>query len=305
MNTNELLKLLPELGTFVTVVDAGSLSEAGRRLQLPPSSISRAISKLEDQLSSKLLERTTRSLALTPIGRDVYEQALSMMDAAKAAIARIESQKHELNGLLRIAAPKALSKHIIAPLIFKFIGQHPALKVQLTASDNMVDPATGEVDLLLQVTESPCEHLVARPVGFVKQVLCTTWDYLEQHPKPQHPQDLKDHTCIALGEKNDGHCWYFANGETVEQVMTKGAFASNHSEIRLAAVQKGLGISIFPEFVVNEAISKGELVALLQDWTFQGSYHGTIYAQYSQSRFVPATIRAFISFLTSELAEKD
>lgn len=304
MSTSNLLRLLPELGILVTVIETGSFSAAARRLQLPPSSISRSISRLEEQLAAKLLERTTRSLALTSIGKEVYEQAGAMMEAAKAAIQSTQSAQTELSGLLRIAAPKAFCKHIMAPLVFRFMAQHPKLKVQLTASDHPIDPVGGEVDILIQITQTPLEHLVAKSLGRIKQVVCATPVYIQQHSQPIRPQDLLDHVCIALGESSDDHCWYFAKGDQIEQVQTQGNFASNHSEIRLAAIEAGMGLSIFPEFVVADAIKQGRLMALLEDWAFQGNYQGQIYAQYGQSRFVPATIKAFIAFAQQDLTRR-
>ncbi len=302
MNTNRLLRVLPELGILVTVIETGSFSAAARRIGLPPSSISRSMSKLEEELGAKLLERTTRTLALTSAGRVVHEQAVSMMDAAKAAVSSTQSEQDELKGVLRVAAPKAFCKHIMTPLVFRFMALHPKLRIQLTASDNLIDPTSGDVDIVFHVTDSPIENLVAHKVGHVNQVVCTTPAYLADRIQPCHPQDLLDHPCIALGERNDDHCWYFAKEGELEQVRTQGFFASNHSEIRLAAVTEGLGISVFPEFVVAEAIAAGQLVPMLTDWVYQGSYHGDVYAQHSQSRFVPATIRRFIKFVQAELS---
>ena len=302
MNTNRLLRVLPELGILVTVIETGSFSAAARRIGLPPSSISRSMSKLEDELGTKLLERTTRRLALTSAGRVVHEQAVSMMDAAKAAVSSTQSEQDELKGVVRVAAPKAFCKHIMAPLVFRFMTQHPQLRIQLTASDNLIDPTSGEVDIVFHVTDSPIENLVAHKVGYVNQVVCTTPAYLSDRDKPTQPQDLLDHPCITLGERSDDHYWYFAKEGELEQVRTQGFFASNHSEIRLAAVEAGLGISVFPEFVVIDAIDSGRLVPLLSDWEYQGNYQGQVYAQHSQSRFVPAAIRSFIRFAQAELS---
>ncbi|TDO95767.1 LysR family transcriptional regulator [Marinomonas balearica] len=304
MTPHKLMELLPELAVLVAVVEEGSFTNAGKKLGLPPSSISRTISKLEAGLSTKLLERTTRRVALNAIGREVFEAAKNMLNAAKSAVEITQSQQTLLNGELRICAPKAFTKLILSPIVFEFMQEHPELTIKLTASDHIIDPSSGEVDLLYRLTNHPIEGLVARKIASVKQIVCASPTYLERESTPHKPSDLSKHNCISLGEFEGDHIWHFDQLGSLEKVKTQGNFSSNHSEIRKEAVLRDLGISAFPEFTIRDEIHSEKLIPLLADWHFNGTYHGTVFAQHTQSRYVPIQIRQFIEFSAPRISER-
>ncbi|WCN11855.1 LysR family transcriptional regulator [Marinomonas mediterranea] len=302
MTPNQLLELLPELAVFVAVVEEGSFTNAGKKLGLPPSSISRTISKLETGLTTKLLERTTRRVAVNSIGREVFESAKNMLNSAKSAVDITQSRQNHLTGELRIAAPKAFTKLILASIVFEFMEANPTLTLKVTASDHIIDPSSGEVDLIYRLTNQPIDGLVARKVANVKQVICASPTYLKRKQIPSRPEDLTQHNCISLGEFEGDHIWHFDQSGHTEKVKTQGNFSSNHSEIRKEAVLRHMGISAFPEFAVKEELESEMFIPLLQDWHFSGTYQGEVFAQYSQSRYVPIQIRRFIEFSTPRIA---
>ncbi|EGQ7933036.1 LysR family transcriptional regulator [Vibrio vulnificus] len=301
MDTNRLIPLLSEMAIFVNVVESGSFSKTAQKLGVSPSSVSRSITRLENVLEKKLLERTTRQMRLSATGQEVYSLCSDMMNAAKMAVSAAQTDKSEASGSLRIAAPKALSRQVLMPFVLDFIADHPKVALQLKVADHYIDPIGDEVDVIIQITDKPTEGLVARSLGRCRLVLCASPEYLQQQGTPNHPDDLVGHNCLCLGENPRDRVWDFTIGSRKISVNVKGSFAVNHSEIRREAVLRGFGISVFPEFAIRSYIESGALTELLSDWHLGGNYQGQILAQYAQSKYVPQQIKTFIEYLQQRM----
>ncbi|MGL6258123.1 LysR family transcriptional regulator [Vibrio sp. WXL103] len=303
MDTNELIPLLPEMAVFVKVVELESFSKAAHHLGVAPSSVSRTVLRLEAALAEKLLERTTRKMRLTPIGQEVFVLCKDMLDAAKLAVYAAQSDRSEVSGTLRVAAPKALSRQVLMPIVMDFINEYPRVKLQLKVADHYIDPIGDEVDILIQITHSPTEGLISRTLGHCQLLMVAAQSYLNENGTPVHPEQLEVHNCIRLGENPRDCLWEFSNGWQKHAVNVSGSFACNHSEIRRESVLRGVGISVFPEFAIRPYIERGEVVAVLPDWHVSGNYQGDIVAQYAQSKFVPTQIKAFIDYVEQRLPQ--
>ncbi|EJN6828726.1 LysR family transcriptional regulator [Vibrio cidicii] len=301
MDTNRLIPLLSELAVFTCVVEAGGFSAAAQKLGVAPSSISRSVTRLENALQEKLLERTTRQMRLTASGQQVYLLSSDMMSAAKLAVSAAHSEKEQVSGMLRVAAPKALSRQVLAPLLLDFIEDYPQVLLQLKVADHYIDPIGDEVDVIIQITDKPTEGLVARSLGRCRLVLCASETYLSHQGTPNHPDDLAAHNCLCLGENPRDRVWDFTLGSRKISVNVKGSFAVNHSEIRREAVLRGFGISVFPEFAIRPYIESGALTELLSDWHLGGNYQGQILAQYAQSKYIPNQIKALVDYLQQRM----
>lgn len=301
MDTNRLIPLLSELAVFTCVVEAGGFSAAAQKLGVAPSSISRSVTRLENSLQEKLLERTTRQMRLTASGQQVYLLSSDMMSAAKLAVSAAHSEKEQVSGMLRVAAPKALSRQVLAPVLLDFIEDYPQVSLQLKVADHYIDPIGDEVDVIIQITDKPTEGLVARSLGRCRLVLCASPEYLQQQGTPNHPDDLVGHNCLCLGENPRDRVWDFTIGSRKISVNVKGSFAVNHSEIRREAVLRGFGISLFPEFAVREDLASGKMVQVLANWQLGGRYQGTIWVQYAQSKYIPNQIKALADYLQQRM----
>lgn len=297
MDTNKLITLLPDMAIFVNVVESGSFSKTAHKLGVSPSSVSRSINKLESVLEKKLLERTTRQMRLSVAGQQVYLLCSEMLNSAKMAALSAQTDKEEVSGLLRVAAPKALSKQVLMPLVLDFIAEYPKVILQLKVVDHYMDPISDDVDIVIQITQKPMEGLVASNLGYCRLVLCASLEYLHRSGIPSHPDDLSAHNCLCLGENPRDHLWVFTQNSDKVLVNVSGSFSVNHSEIRCEAVLRGLGISVFPEFVVRSYIESGALVPVLSDWHLSGNYQGVIVAQYAQSKYVPKQLKTFVEYL--------
>lgn len=294
MDTNKLIPLLSEMAIFVNVVESGSFSTTAKKLGVSPSSVSRSITRLENTLEEKLLERTTRQMRLSTTGQEVYSLCSDMMHSAKLAVSAAQADKSEVSGVLRVAAPKALSRQVLMPMILDFIETFPKVSLQLKVADHYIDPIGDEVDVIIHITDKPNAGLIARTLSQCRLVLCASPDYLQKNGIPLTPDDIKVHNCLCLGENPRDRVWDFTQNEKKYSIDAKGSFAVNHSEIRREAVLRGIGISVFPEFTIQEYIDSGQVVELLKDWHIGGNYQGQVIAQYAQSKFIPRQIKAFV-----------
>jgi DNA-binding transcriptional LysR family regulator len=301
VDINKLIPLLSEMAIFVKVVESGSLSQAAQAIGVSPSSISRSVARLELAIEEKLLERTTRKMRLTPTGEQVFIQCRDMLASAKMAVSAAQSNETDITGSLRIAAPKALSRQVLMPMVMDFLKLYPKVSFHFKVADHIIDPIGDEVDLVIRITDSPIEGLVAKKLGNCKQLLCATPAYLKEHGTPVHPNELKDHNCIVLGEVTKDRQWKFQHEKQVCEINVQGTFTVNHSEIRREAVLQGIGIALFPDFSVAKEIDSKQLVQLLPEWRTLGNYQGGIIAQYPQSKFIPSQLKAFVNYLAEAL----
>ncbi len=300
MDTNKLLPLLSEMAVLVCVVEQGSFSKAAEKLGVAPSSISRSMHRLEHGLQEKLLERTTRKMTLTSIGKEVFILCREMLNSAQLAVSAAHSSDRRVSGTLRVAAPKALAKHKLTSIMLDFLERYPEVTVQFKVVDHFVDPISDEVDVIIHITETPIEGLVGKVLSPSPLVLCASSTYATSHGLPDTPEKLADHNCLCLGESPNDQIWSFSSSQRSLSVPVTGSFAVNHSEIRLAAVKKGHGISMFPYFVVESALESGQLVEILAEWDLRGKYQGDIVVQYAQSKYIPNQIKAFVEFLSTQ-----
>ncbi|MDA0128399.1 LysR family transcriptional regulator [Vibrio sp. MarTm2] len=301
MDTNKLIPLLSEMAIFVNVVESGSFSKTAKKLGVSPSSVSRSVTRLESALEEKLLERTTRQMRLSSTGQEVYSLCSDMMNSAKMAVSAAQVDKTDVSGSLRVAAPKALSRQVLMPMILDFIDDYPHVSLQLKVADHYIDPIGDEVDIIIMITNKPTEGLIAKPLGQCRLVLCASPAYIEEYGMPIHPEDISSHNCLCLGENPRDRVWEFTNNNKRVSINVNGSFVVNHSEIRREAVLRGVGISVFPEFAIQSYIDSGQVVEVLRDWHVGGNYQGKIIAQYAQSKYIPSQIKTFIEYLQQRL----
>lgn len=298
MRTNDKAALLPGMAAFVRVVEAGSFSAAARQLGTTASVISRQVARLEQELSLRLLERTTRQLRLNEAGSEFYAHCRAMLDAADQALAIGERLMSSPRGLVRLSVPKAYGKFVISPLMPGFLKRYPEVDVQLHISDQSPDLIEDGFDLLVKVTDQPPEGLAGKPLGPVRQLLCASPEYLTRHGTPQHPQELIRHSCLYLGESAGDNRWHFSNGEQQEVVTVRGRYISNHSEARLEMALADIGITVLPQFTAARALEEGRLRELLPQWRYAGSYQGAAWLLWRQNQHLPPKQRALIDYLS-------
>ena len=301
MSTNQSISLLQEMAIFVKVVETGSFSETARQLGNTPSAISRAISRLERALGTRLLQRTTRKLRLSESGTQVYAYCLEMVNAAQAVIDNSGKFNSEPHGTVRISVPKAVGHYLLHPHIPEFLERYPKVDVQMLLEDKLIDFIDDEIDLAIRITNQPSLGLKGRKLIEIDHVIVATAEYLEKHGMPQQPQDLKEHQCIYLGEQASDSKWKFQKENKITSVSVKGRYSANHTGIRLDAALKHMGIASLPYFVARHALETQALIQVLPDWYFKTYYSGDAWLLYPPTRYLAPKIKVFIHFLAEKL----
>jgi len=304
MKNTKLIALLPDLASFILIVDEGSFTAAAKQLNVTPSALSKLVTRLESSLSVKLFERTTRKLIITRAGQQVYDQAMVMLNAAKQAVELSTSAHEEMSGALTVAAPEAFLNSVLQPHVVPFLRKYPEIQLKLRVADGEIDLIRDGIDVAFKLTDKPDENLVLKEVSKTNLVLCASPDYIAQRGMPAHPTELEQHDCLYLAENDRDHIWDFFKDDEYHSVSVSGRYAVNHSQMRLTGVKNALGIGIFHDFVIADAISQKQVVPVLSDWTIKSNYHGAIAMQYPQTKYMPARLRGFIDYITEQLRDQ-
>ncbi|WP_071870277.1 LysR family transcriptional regulator [Atopomonas hussainii] len=302
MSTNRLISLMSEMAIFAKVVETGSFSETARQLGVTPSAISRSVTRLEQALGARLLQRTTRKLRLSESGQEVYARCVDMVNAAQAAMLVSSQFTPEPQGLVRVSVPKAVGRFVIHPHISDFLAKYPKVDVQLQLNDRYVDLIDDQVDLVIRITDHPPPGLMGRRLINIDHMICATPQYLARNGEPLHPHDLKAHNCIFLGEEPSDARWKFHQDSNRVSVSVHGRYAVNHTGARLDAVLNHLGIGSLPYFTAKEALQQGLIVQVLPKWIFRTNYCGAAWVLYPPTRHLPAKLSAFINFMAERLS---
>ncbi|MGP1692718.1 MAG: LysR family transcriptional regulator, partial [Giesbergeria sp.] len=285
MRTDAFLEVMHELVAFVRVAESGSFSAAARQQGMTPSAVSRQVARLEKVMGVSLLQRTTRQLRLTEAGLEVLENGRKMVAAAQATLRVADGHVGAPKGLVRVSAPKAFARQVLQSALLEFLHRYPEIDLHLLAVDRPVDALREGVDLVIRLTDDPPQGMVARALMPVRQLVLASPAYLAAHGTVRVPEDLVAHSCLSLGEQERDNHWRFVRGQDEVEVSVAGRCTVNHSEMRLAAVEAGLGVGCVPDFVAKEALSAGRVVRLLPEWTFDSNYQGTAYMLFAASRY--------------------
>ncbi|WP_340614452.1 LysR family transcriptional regulator [Xenorhabdus thailandensis] len=304
MSINNTINLMREMAIFAKVVETGSFSETARQLAATPSAISRSVAKLEKALGTRLLQRTTRKLRLSESGQEVYKRCLDMINAAQEVMAVSGNFNHEPQGIIRVSVPKAVGRFVVHPHIPAFLAQYPKVDVNLRLDDRYVDLIDDQIDLVIRITDQPPPGLMGRRLLNIWHMLCATPEYLAKHGIPQHPNDLKNHSCIYLGEEPGDSRWKFSQGSKVANVNIHGRYAANHTGVRLDAILQHIGIGSLPYFTAKHALQQGQLLQVLPNWNFKTNYTGELWILYPPTRHLPPKLSVFIEFLAKCLRDE-
>jgi DNA-binding transcriptional LysR family regulator len=296
---------LEDLQAFARVVDARSFSGAAKLLGATKSAVSKQVARLEQQLGTRLLHRTTRSISPTAEGRGVYERALRLLEEAQALDAELAGQREQPRGVLRLSTSTAFGNLQFTALLTEFCARHPQLQVVLGLNDRYVDLAEEGFDLVLRLTGRPSPGLVARKLADIRFVLCASPAYLAAQGTPTSVAELADHRCLRFGYLHAPERWRFRHPERGEaEVEISGALrfesglTANSSESLRVAALAGMGLAVLPTYAIGRDLRAGRLTALLPDWTPLGgpAEADTLYAVYLPSRFPSPKVRALIDF---------
>lgn len=276
---------------FVQAVEAGSFSRAAQQLGLSPSSVGKAVARLEQRLDVRLFHRTTRSLSLTDEGLAFHAscvRALAELEQAENALAERRLQPA---GRLRIAVPVLLGRDWVMPLLLQLAGQYPALEIEAHFSNQPVDFAEQGCDLAVRIgLLDDSASLAARQLGVQKLVVCGAPAYLEQHGRPQSPGDLAHHACIGMLREEQLESWQLRD----TSVRIGARLRLGHLEAVKQAALAGHGLAQLPRWLVEKELASGQLQAVLEACAGPGL---PLYAAWPASRAMTARLRLVIDTL--------
>jgi len=288
---------LVAMATFVRIVERGSLTAAAAALGTSLPSVVRRLAELESTLGVRLLNRTTRRLSLTDEGREYHARSLRVLADIEDAEAALAARRAEPHGRLRVTAPTMFGRLRIAPLVATFLGEHPALQIELLLTDRIVDLVEEGLDVGVRIARLPDSSLVAVGVGHTRRVVCASPGYLQRAGTPRQPRDLVRHACIASSTLGDTHGWSFA-GARPQHVAIQPSLITNQMDAAIDACLAGLGCVQALRYQVQAALDSGLLMRLLA--RFEPAPL-PIHVVYPHARLLSANVRGFAEFVVPRL----
>jgi DNA-binding transcriptional LysR family regulator len=282
---------IADLEIFARVVTAGSMSAAGRELDLSPAVVSKRISHLETRLGTRLFHRTTRQLQLTETGRGFYERVVQILATVQEAEAFVSSGHERAGGSLKITAPTSFSRMHIAPYLGKFLKQYPDLSVEIIATDHILDIVREGIDVAIRTSELDDSSLVAKKLAPCRRLFCATPDYLKEHGTPKTLADLSKHKIIV----ENNATWRLQGPEGITSLKLSGDIKTNSSEIVYQALLAGCGIALRSTWQIRDELLSKKLVHILPQ--YREAPGVAVYAIYPDKQYVPVRLRVFVDFL--------
>jgi DNA-binding transcriptional LysR family regulator len=290
-----------ELEAYVAVVDYKGFSNAGEKLGVAKSMVSRRVSELERRLGVQLLQRTTRRQAMTEAGRDFYQRAVQLLSDLQDAEQSVAREQTEISGRIRLALPLGFGVSQLAGPIGDFLTRYPEIRIDVDLNDRQVDLIEENIDLAIRVGELENSTLIARKLADVHFAVCASPDYLRVHGEPAHPSELVDHEVLVYSNISVGGQWFYQrDGKRISPRM-KYRLTANNGEFLAAVASCGHAIVNGPVALLQNYLASGALVRILDD--FQRPAVG-MYAVYPPGRMVATRVRMFSDALYEHFRER-
>jgi DNA-binding transcriptional LysR family regulator len=296
-----MLDRFSEMAVFAKVVEQGSFTSAARALGISKSAVSKQVSRLEDRLGARLLNRTTRKLSLTEVGVAFYERCARIVEEAEAAEEEVGNLAAAPRGRLRVNAPMTFGTMHLGPALAGFMTAYPEIEIDLHLDDRFVDLVAEGYDVAVRITNPPDSSLIARLISPSRHAICGSPDYFARSGTPQRLRDLKDHHFLGYTYRTAGSEWTVDGEDGPVALTIGGRLCANNGEVLRAAAVAGAGMLISPTFIVGEELRNGRLVEVLAGQMPQT--HG-IYAVYPHRRHVSPKVRAFVDYLVDHFGPK-
>ena len=287
---------LDALRTFTKVAELASFTRAAEQLGLQKGRVSTIVSQLESQLGTRLFQRTTRTVRLTPDGEQFFERCQALLVDADELQALFQQTPMALRGRLRVDLPIGLARKVVIPRLPEFLAAHPGLEVELSTTDRRVDLIQEGFDCVLRIGTLRDSGLVARRLGELPLVNCASPAYLQQHGTPRTLADLASHQLVkyATTPGSPAQGWEYVDGDQVRFHDMSGVVTVNSAEAYEAACLAGLGLIQAPALGMREWIAQGQLVAVMPEFNGAPMPVSLVYAH---RRNLPKRVQAFMAWL--------
>lgn len=291
---------LNAMTTFVQIVDSGSLTAAAEVLGTSLPTVVRTLAALEESLSVRLLNRTTRKITLTDEGRHYLERCRSILSDVDDAELALTDQKSEPIGKLNITAPVMFGKTHVRPIVTRFMKQFHQINVELLLLDRMVNLIDEGIDVAIRIGHLGDSSLVARQVGQIRQVVCAAPELLDKTGHLKRPQDLSDNDCIRVTGLASGPTWHFDKNGKQQTIPVNDRLVCNQIDAAIDACTDGLGFGVFLSYQVESLVRKGKLAYVLVDYEPPPMPVSVVYAH---PRLMSTRVRAFVDWITRDLQQ--
>ena len=253
---------------------------------------------MEDRLGTRLLNRSTRRISLTEVGRAFYARCADVSQNVQEAEALVLNMVDHPQGTLKVAATVAFAKAQLLPLLPVFLARNPDLKISLDATDRVIDLVEEQVDVAIRFSEQIDDSsVVSRKLATNRRVYVAAPSYVAEHGLPRTPDEVANHNCLRISTVEAWNTWTFDNGADLQRLPIKGNFEANSADAIYYAVLAGVGIARLSTYLVNDALAQGRLVRVLPDYADETS---DILAIYSNKRNLSPNVRAFIDYFAEK-----
>lgn len=298
-------RVISNVGVLAAIAEGGSFARAADALGLSRSGVSRAVSRLEARVGVRLIDRTTRAVALTDEGRRLYSEVAPLLTGIEDAVTVTSGSSIAVRGRLRVNVDAFFSHLMLAPHVQEFLALHPDLSLELVARDQLGDLVGEGFDIAIRFGTPPQSSLVARKLLETRTVTVASPSYLKAHGRPTTPADLASHSCIQVRDTLTGQPieeWRYRHGSKHQSVKIGGRLMIAEFGTMLGACVGGVGIARVKAIGVRHLIQQGALVEILPDWLGESF---PLYALYPSRHLPPAKVRAFIDFVAACVAPND
>lgn len=293
-----------DLAIFISVVDRGSFIAAAKKMNIPSSTVSRRLSRLEADLNVKLLERTSRKIHLTEKGKIFYAQCSSLINKLRENTRDLKESIDVIHGKLKVTAPTFVGNELMADLFSEFVKKYTEIELELYLSNDVEDIIDEEIDLAIRVGPLTDSNLIAQHLWSMNYVSCAAPSYLQQYGEPKNPEDLTTHHNLIFRSQQAPLAFKHKKTAAEHKINIKSRLISNDIKFTLHATCKGSGIACLPRMFVKRELESGTLVELLTDYEFVESK--SVYAVYPSKHYLPKKTQLLIQYIkerSSELAK--
>lgn len=291
---------LRAMSVFVQAVESGSLSAAGRQLGLPLATVSRVIADLETHLKTRLLNRTTRQIALTDTGRSYLASCQRILEQVDEAERGAAGEYSAPKGELVIAAPIVYGRKHVLPVVAEFLKSYPEIDIRLSLSDRPVHLLEDHIDVAVRIGALSDSSLIAARAGSIRHVVCASADYLKKHGTPLAPIELSAHPCVTFEGLRFPHAWIFAQAGSPVSVPIHSRLTVNTAEAAIDAAMAGIGITRVLSYQVADLVRTDAMEVILGEFE---SKPWPVNLVYGAQGLVPLKLRAFLDFALPRLKD--
>ncbi|MEL7312609.1 MAG: LysR family transcriptional regulator [Pseudomonadota bacterium] len=292
---------IDSLRAFTQVIEHGSFAAAARALDLSRSVVNKAVIKLESQLQTQLLTRSTRRVTPTEAGLAFYDRCISIVTEFDDAIDAMTSLHDRPSGTLRVNAPMSFGTLHLSPLVAEFMQTHETINIELVLNDRLVDPIEEGFDLSIRIAELTYPtSLINLPIAPAKRVLCVSETFTARHGNPTSAEQLRELPCLQYGYSGTAHHWRLKHNDVDKNFPIRCRMWSNNGEVLKRAAMAGQGIALLPTFIVGRELQSGQLQSVLHDFAPTDL---TLSALYPRHKHLSTKVRLFVELLKARYGE--